>query len=150
MMIREKIEQCVARGYQCGQILLLQFLEHQGKTNPDLIRAVDSVAGGLGYAGKNCGALTAGACVLGLYTGRGPEEEPPQEDLIHMVLQLTTWFEDRYGNRFGGIDCENITKMSFDEKMPLSDVCRNIIEETYLKLVSLIEDFGLDVHIGRG
>ena len=148
--VRNDILQWIGKGYQCGQILLLQFLEHQGKTNPDLVRAVDSLQGGLGFSGKNCGVLTAAACVLGLYTGRGPEEESPSEDLIPLVLQLTDWFEEEFGGRFGGINCEDITNMCFDKEMPLGEACRDIIAETCLKLMSLMENNGINVCKGRG
>jgi len=116
----------------------------------DLIRAADSLQGGLGFSGKNCGVLTAAACVLGLYTGRGPEDEDPHEDLIPLVLQLTDWFEETCGSGFGDINCENITNMCFDKELPLGDVCQNIIIETYLKVVSLIDEYGMDIRKGRG
>jgi hypothetical protein len=148
--IKDKILSWIRKGYQCGQILFLLFLEHQGKTNPDLIRAADSLQGGLGFSGKNCGVLTAAACVLGLYTGRGPEDEDPHEDLIPLVLQLTDWFEETCGSGFGDINCENITNMCFDKELPLGDVCQNIIIETYLKVVSLIDEYGMDIRKGRG
>lgn len=58
------------QGFHCSQIMLILGLERQGKTNPDLVRAMTGLAGGLGFGGKNCGALTGAACLLGLYAGR--------------------------------------------------------------------------------
>ena len=54
------------QGFHCSQILLFLGLEAQGKRNPDLIRAMSGLAGGVGFSGDICGALTGGACLLGL------------------------------------------------------------------------------------
>jgi hypothetical protein len=48
------------KGYQCGQILMAMAFEAQGKQNPDLVRAMSGLLGGMG-CGKTCGALTEAA-----------------------------------------------------------------------------------------
>ncbi len=47
-----------AQGFHCSEILLFMGLEAQGKTDPDLIRTVSALAGGIGFSGETCGALT--------------------------------------------------------------------------------------------
>ena len=47
----DDIDQLMAlrkQGFYCSQILMLQGLEMMGKDNPDLIRAMHGLAGGLG------------------------------------------------------------------------------------------------------
>jgi len=64
------------QGFFCSQILMSLGLELQGKTNPELVRAMNALAGGIGFTGELCGALTGGACLLGVYAGKGtPDEE---------------------------------------------------------------------------
>ena len=65
--------QLAGQGFHCSQILLTMGLEAQGKSNPDLIRAMAGLAGGLGFSGDTCGALTGGSCCWGFTR----EEVPP-------------------------------------------------------------------------
>ena len=73
------------QGFYCSQILILQGLELMGKSNPDLVRAMQGLAGGMGFSGEICGALTGGACLLGLYAGKGLPEQEGDPRLAFMV-----------------------------------------------------------------
>lgn len=96
------------QGYYCSQILLLQGLELMGKSNPDLVRAMHGLAGGLGFSGELCGALTGGASLLGLYAGKGTPEQEEDPRLIFMVEDLVKWFKAEYFEQYGGIRCAEI------------------------------------------
>ncbi len=72
-------------GFFCSQIMLIMALEAQGKENPDLVRAMSGLICGMGYKGKTCGALTGGACFLGLYTGKGTAEEMEDSRCNEMI-----------------------------------------------------------------
>ena len=63
----DRMAQLHLQGFHCAQILLLLGLEHQGKENPDLIRAMDGLSGGRGpeFSGEKLrrfdwGGLSAG------------------------------------------------------------------------------------------
>ncbi len=101
MMLRQQ-------GFYCSQIILLQGLEQLGKNNPDLIRAMHGLVGGLGFSGELCGALTGGASLLGLYAGKGTPEQEEDLRLMFMIEDLVNWFKDEYSEQFGGIRCEEI------------------------------------------
>ena len=73
------------QGYNCSQILVTLGLETMGKSNPDLVRAVAGLGGGIGFTGKTCGALTGGACLLSLYAGKGMPEGK-NDDLLAMAM----------------------------------------------------------------
>ena len=60
------------KGFYCSQILLFLGLEAQGKSDPDLIRAMSGLAGGWGFPEMSAGRSRAGP-VLWAYT---PEEAP--------------------------------------------------------------------------
>ncbi len=64
-----RIAELLLDGHTCGHILVKLALEAQGRDDPDLVRAMSGLALGMGQ-GFNCGSLTAGCCVLGLYGGR--------------------------------------------------------------------------------
>lgn len=107
----DDIEQLITlrkQGFYCSQILMLQGLEMMGKSNPDLIRAMHGLAGGLGFSGELCGSLTGGAALLGLYSGKGTPEQEEDPRLIFMIEDLVRWFKAEYSQQFGGIRCEEI------------------------------------------
>jgi C_GCAxxG_C_C family probable redox protein len=134
-----RMSQLHMQGFHCSQILLMVGLERMGKSNPDLVRAMHGLAGGLGFQGRNCGALSGGACLLGLYAGRGELEERENHLLNLMIQELVEWFEETFGKNYGGIDCENIVQKDPWNRMTR---CPNLVVETYGKVMELLEENG--------
>ncbi|NLP17933.1 MAG: C_GCAxxG_C_C family protein [Firmicutes bacterium] len=128
------------QGFTCSQILLTLGLEARGETNPSLVRAVHGLAGGIGYSGKVCGALTGGACLIGLYAGRGRAEEEADEDFRQMIKTLVQWFKEEYGEENNSIDCYDILgekpgPQSFTAK------CATIVTQVYEKVQEILADY---------
>ena len=138
--------QLAGQGFYCSQVLLVMGLEAQGKSNPDLIRSMAGLAGGLGFTGDTCGALTGGACLLGLYAGRGAPEEQEDEKLNLMVSELVDWFSEEYGKIYGGIRCEIILG---DDPRNRTARCPNIVFGTYEKVKALLIEYGFDISGGK-
>lgn len=128
-------------GYYCSQILLLLGLETQGKSDPDLIRAMGGLAHGSGFAGGICGTLTGAACLLGLYAGKGTDDEYEDERLKYMLKDLGDWFEQTVGRRYGGITCEAIV----GDRTEIRQRCGAIVAETYAKAMDLLAASGYEV-----
>ena len=126
------------QGYNCSQILLRMTLDALKKENPDLIRAVTGLLGGLGN-GKLCGALTGGCCVLGLFAGKGTAEEETDERLQAMLIEFVEWFESEMTTRFDGIDCDII--LAGDNRNRLSR-CPSIVLDSYDKLKEILTENG--------
>jgi C_GCAxxG_C_C family probable redox protein len=135
-------------GFGCSQIALLLGLEAQGKTNPDLVRAISGLHGGLGFSGKICGALSGGCCLLALYAGRGTSEETEDSRLAPMIRSLVEWFEEEYKKQYGGIDCAEI--LQGDPRNQISR-CPTIMAETFNKVKEILAanniDFYRDPHV---
>lgn len=129
------------QGFHCSEILLFMGLEAQEKTDPDLIRTVSALAGGVGFSGETCGALTGGACLIGLYSGRGAPEEEDDPRMKVMVQDLVEWFSNKYGETYGGIRCRDITH---DDPTIPPTRCPRIVGGTYQKVKSLLADNGFD------
>jgi len=134
------------KGFYCSQILIIMGLEAQGKQNPDLVRCMQGLAGGLGFSGDTCGALTGGACLLALYAGRGVPEEEEDPRLNIMVTELVSWFSEEYGKLFGGIRCETILD---DDPGSRSTRCPTLVLGTWEKVNSLLLEKGFDLSIGK-
>ena len=138
----QRMRELKQQGFYCSQIILSLGLEMQGKTNPDLIRAMHALAGGLGFSGELCGALTGGASLLGVYAGKGMPEQEEDPRLIFMVEDLVKWFKDEYGEPFGGIRCEEI--LAGDSQHQVQR-CPVMVAGVFQKVKELLVENGYDL-----
>ena len=137
-----RMKELKQQGFFCSQILIILGLELQGKSNPDLVRCMHGLAGGLGFMGETCGALTGGACLLGLYAGKGLPEEEEDPRLLFMIEALVKWFKEVFGVEYGGITCDHI--LEDDPKGQLTR-CPRLVAETYQKVKELLVENGFDL-----
>jgi len=128
-------------GYYCSQILMLLALELQGKENSDMIRAMGGLAHGSGFSGGICGTLTGAACLLGLYAGKGTDDEYEDERLKYMLKDFGDWFEQSVGRRYGGVTCEAIV----GDRTEIRIRCGAIVAQSYAKVMELLHANGYDV-----
>lgn len=138
----ERMLELRRHGFYCSQILMKMALDLQGRDDPALVRAMEGLAGGLGFTGEACGTLTAGASVLGLYAGRGRESEDDDPTLIFMVEDLVKWFTEGYGRDFGGIRCRDILASDPNSQ---ATRCPAMIAGTYQKIKELLVENGFDL-----
>jgi C_GCAxxG_C_C family probable redox protein len=131
------------QGFFCSQILIIMGLDLQGKSNPDLVRAMQGLAGGLGFTGDTCGALTGGACLLGLYAGKGLPEEQEDQRLLFMIEDLVKWFKEGFGDQYDGITCNQILE---DNAKNMALRCPNLVAGTYQKVKELLIENGFDLY----
>jgi C_GCAxxG_C_C family probable redox protein len=130
------------QGFYCSQMILLQGMEQMGKSNPDLVRAMHGLAGGLGFSGELCGALTGGASLLGLYAGKGTPEQEEDPKLDFMIQDLVKWFKSEYGEQFGGVRCEEILAGNNQNKMTR---CPLMVMGVLQKVNELLVENGFDL-----
>ena len=133
------------QGFHCSDILVSMGLEAQGKINPDAVRLASAFAGGIGFCGDICGAFTGGACLLGLYAGRGASDEEEDPKLRIMISELMDWFSTEQEARYGGIHCSDITEDD-PQNMPMR--CPQIVGAVYLKVRTILDQNGFDWKAG--
>lgn len=144
---RVQINKLREQGYYCSQILIVMGLDLQGKSNPDLVRSMQSLAGGIGFTGNLCGALTGAACLLGLYAGKGKPDEESDGRLDLMLLDLVKWFKDNIGSRFAGVDCNSIIDNDINN---MRQRCPDIILSVYQKAKELLVEYGFELDGSSG
>lgn len=126
------------QGFFCSQILVSMALEDRGEENPALVRAARGLAGGLGFSGETCGALSGGACVLGLYAGKGRPEEGDAPCLDQMLQDLVQWFREEHGQKYGGIRCAEILA---GDPANMKARCPGLVVSTYQKTNELLQAY---------
>lgn len=134
-MDEAKLQELMGQKFHCSQILMMTGMEYLEKDDPDLIRAMTGLAGGLAGCGRNCGALTGGAAMLGLFAGRGAPDEEENPELFQMVSEYLAWFEERFGTP----DCDTILK---GDKSNIPRTCPGLIEEACEKATEILRDYG--------
>ncbi len=140
-----RMAELARQGFHCSEVLVLMGLEARGKANPDLIRTVGALAGGVGFSGDICGALTGGACLLGLYGGRGSAAEEEGPRLRLMISELTEWFTAENSDRFGGIHCREIVG---DDPQNIAARCPRIVGAVYRKVRWILAENGFKWQTG--
>lgn len=146
-----EIAPLAAQGFCCSQMLGLLALRAQGRENPELVRALGGLCRGLGACRETgcgtCGILTGGACVLGLYFGKGRPEELPVERADLAQAEFVDWFVERTRRQYGGSACADI--LGDDSGTPDMARCGTLLAEAWAKLVLVLAENGLDVTVGR-
>lgn len=134
-------------GYCCSQIMLLLGLQELGRSNPDLVRAAAGLCHGMGDCEGPCGVLTGGACLLGLYAGKGLDDEETDERLPLLLSELTDWFRETATSEYGGIACSQI--IGTDCGKPDQQRCGSLLSRTYAHIREILAENGLDPAEGR-
>ena len=138
MDMMERMLELSQQGYFCAQILLILALENEGKEDPDLVRAMGGLNGGIGNTGGICGCLTGGACLLSYYAGKGEADELPHEDCDAMIAELADWFRE-FTAEYGGWDCRCILEGDSRNKIQR---CPILMEAVLNKAMDLLEEHG--------
>ena len=125
-------------GFECSQIMMMLALDIDGNENPDLIRAMGGLTGGMGRTGGCCGALTGGAAVLGYYTARGEADELEHEKSREMIAAYVTWFEQTYKAQYGGVDCHDIIEGDFSKCLL---VCAPLVQDCFEKVFEILTEY---------
>lgn len=136
----DKLLELSKQGFYCSQILILLVLESEGKENPDLVRALGGLVGGLGFSGRICGALTGGCCLISYFAGKGEIDEIPDEHCNEMITKLVGWFEHEYGEIYGSCDCNAILENNPSNKLMR---CPQIVEDVYIYVMEMLTEYDL-------
>lgn len=137
-MLEDKIFKLLGQKFHCSQIMMQVGLDALELEEPNLIKAMSGLAGGLGGCGRNCGALTGGVSMLSLFAGRGTAEEEADPDLPAMISEYLAWFEETYGSP----DCNDIIRGDRDN-IPLT--CPQLVCACARKALEILESCGFSV-----
>ena len=129
-----------AQGYACSQILLILAMEYTGQEDSGVVRAMSALNEGMCGTGKLCGCLTGGSCLLGYLAGKGLDPEEMEHPMFrNMVVQFHQWFEETWGQQFGGMNCDDLLENNLANRMMR---CPQIVESSFAKCMELLEENG--------
>ena len=127
------------QGFYCAQILMILALESEGKEDPDLVRAIGGLNGGIGNSRNLCGTMTGGACFLSYFGGKGEPDELEHPELNQMIQEYLDWFR-KYTREYGGCTCNWI--LSGDTRNMIQR-CPVLMQAAVEKCVELLQQHGV-------
>ncbi len=140
MELKERLMELGLEGFECSQMMMAVILEAAGMENPDLLRAMSGLTGGMGHGGGVCGALTGGCCILGLFTGKGESEELEHSRSREIIQEYVEWFGDNWESHYGSSRCQDIVQGDFSKCMT---VCFPMIESCCEKIMDMLTEYEL-------
>lgn len=137
MDIFDRIMELSSYGYFCSQIMAILLLETVGEENPELVKAMGGLNGGVGYSNGCCGCMTGGCCVISYFTGKGEDLETDSPEHKPAMKEFVDWFKEEMEMEHGGTDCTDIT-----EGNPANRVqyCPQIIAAAYEKCMEILQE----------
>lgn len=127
------LHRCLQQGKCCSRALVATALALRGEENEQMERAASTLCLGMRNM-LTCGALTGAALCLGLF-----EDEA---DSGAMTEELTEWFQESYGEVYGGVNCRDILEGELVNKVLR---CPDLMDSVWLKITELLEDEGVDL-----
>ncbi len=140
MDLEERIMELSRYGYACGQILAILLLDTIGEENPQLVRCMQGLNGGIGGSGDICGCMAAGCCLISYFTGKPDAVSYDSPHHKGAMAEFTQWFADETEMEYTAIDCRDIVGTSPAKKV---QYCPQIIAATYEKCMEILERKGL-------
>lgn len=137
MDLFDRVMELSRYGYFCSQILAILALETIGEENPQLVKALGGLNGGVGFTGGCCGCMTGGACVLSMFTGKGEDTGYESSEHKGAMKDFTDWFTEQMMIEYGGIECRDITRGNPAKRV---EYCPQIIADTYAKLMEILSE----------
>ena len=130
-------------GYSCAQSILVAFAQEAGINNEIAFRIAAGLGGGIGRTQNICGAINAGAIVIGMKLGRfKPNNSEAKDD----VAQIVGKFVSECRDELGSTQCFELVKVDLNnpeqkkqaaESGHLSTVCNNAV----FKSASILERY---------
>lgn len=128
------------QGYACSQILLTLAMELSGEENSGVVRTMAALNEGMCGTGHLCGCLTGGSCLLAYFAGKGLEADELEHPAFRkMVADFSAWFEETWGQQYGGVNCDDILEDNAANRMLR---CPEIVQSSFEKCLELLEESG--------
>jgi len=128
------------QGYSCAQSILIAYSDEVGLDIKTAFGIAAGLGGGIGRRQHICGAINAGAMILGLKFGTYKASDSVKKNKL---AELTGNFVDECETKLGGTQCLELIKIDLkNEELRqyatncgfFDRVCNNAVEQTALIL----------------
>jgi C_GCAxxG_C_C family probable redox protein len=134
----------ITAGFNCSQAVLSAFAERFDLPLETALRLASPFGGGIGRAGRTCGAVSGAIMVLGLKYGHfSPEDQSSKE----YAYQVARTFTERFQAGLGSLDCRDLLGYDISSPQELQVIrdkgffktrCPELVRESARLLAELI------------
>lgn len=122
--IVQEAQRLFAEEFLCAESVLLALARSAGHDSPLLPRIATGFCSGMGRAGGLCGAVSGAVMAFGLCLGR----DKSSDDLTP-AYALTEEFQNAFMERFGGMNCRELTGFHLGDPEGLAAYRRNGLKD---------------------
>ena len=80
------------RGYNCAQAVACSFAQEVGMDEQTLFRMVEGLGGGMGFHKATCGAVSAAAVLVGLFSSAGIVDQDAKKATYNQIGAIVDSF----------------------------------------------------------
>lgn len=139
MDLMDKILELAQQGYHCSQIMTILMLESIGEENPDLVKAMGGLGGGVGFSGNCCGCMTGGVCILSYFTGKREPDSYEHGEHKTATGEFAQWFTETMTAEYGSERCRDILK---GDRSNMMRYCPQILADSFIKCMEILTERG--------
>jgi C_GCAxxG_C_C family probable redox protein len=137
----------------CSQCVFAAVSDVRGKSNDEIFKAIDGLAGGVGRSTNGtCGALSGGVVAISLSYGRQAFSNPGQKE---KCAKLAKKLHDRFIEEYGSVLCKDIQtkimgrsydmwdpkdRQEFDKAGGHTDKCPDVVGKAARWVVEMLMD----------
>jgi C_GCAxxG_C_C family probable redox protein len=96
----------------CAQSILIAFATDEGLTAEQCLRLASGLVGGVGHKQHICGAINAGAMIIGLRFGNS---NPNDTDAKQKATTLVAEYMDKCAQQLGSTDCHKMLGVDLND-----------------------------------
>lgn len=133
-------------GFDCGQVVLLNFLKDFNLTREQALKLTSCFGGG-SFKGKTCGAINGSLVVLGLKYGHFNENDFKTKEKIE---EITKYFFLLFEEKYGSSECKSLLKHDINNKEELQIIlnegllftlCPNIVKDSIFFIKEIFKKY---------
>jgi C_GCAxxG_C_C family probable redox protein len=141
---RRAIEIFNGKRANCAESVFRAVFEHvETPLPPEVSGLLTPLGGGIANRGENCGAMLAGSIAMGLVYGRMKPNELPRDEHRARLWEHYSLFNQlphRFQEKFGEINCWNLTEKYTYGTKECRENCERIIGETVVMVIELLQE----------
>ena len=129
-------------GYHCSQMIMILTLETIGEENPQLVKAMGGLGGGIGYCGDTCGCVWQEEPVPSdIFLGNLAPEEKEDAQMKPAVQELYQWFHKKTEEEFGAFTVR--ISLIWTGVWSWRNVLDLFAKDTYTKVMEILTERGV-------
>jgi C_GCAxxG_C_C family probable redox protein len=120
----QRAKELFGQRMHCSQAVAAAVQEAEGTQDPEVIKALGALGGGIASQGEACGCLTGGIAALSQIHSRSSPDQKESPQMWRVSIQLVKRFRELTADH-GSINCRDIARVDWRDKEQVKEFYRN-------------------------